>query len=204
MPELGNVVRLLAPSFGVDVDARTIEALERHFGLLLRWNAKINLTRIVEAEQVARFHYLESLWLSKLVSPCSRIVDVGSGGGFPGVPLAIVRHEPIVLLEPSVKKATFLRECVRSLALHNVSVVAKPFQAVDICETDVVVSRAVERLESLLPLLLQSSARSVLILTSSEILERSGHERRSRAIVRVPLSDNRLAGRFDRVDSIVQ
>jgi 16S rRNA (guanine(527)-N(7))-methyltransferase RsmG len=98
--------------------------LEAHFALLSRWNQKLNLTRIrVRAEAVER-HYNESLFLARHlpVGPL-KIADIGSGAGFPGFPVAVVRPECIVtLMESHQRKAVFLREACRKLP--NVRVIA--------------------------------------------------------------------------------
>jgi 16S rRNA (guanine527-N7)-methyltransferase len=197
MSELRDAIREFAPSFGLAVDDAVISRLVMHFDLLVRWNAKFNLTRIVDVAQAARLHYLESLWVSEQIGPCSRIVDVGSGAGFPGIPVASARPDvQVVLLEPQVKKATFLRECVRALNLRNVRVLAERFHAGAVTRDDVVVSRAVERLDAVLPSLLASSARSIFVLTFRELLESAASAGRDLEILTVPLTTNRALGKY--------
>jgi 16S rRNA (guanine527-N7)-methyltransferase len=89
--------------------------LEDHYRLLLRWNQKINLTRITGLQDAVRYHYCESLYLAtRLPTGPLRIVDVGSGAGFPGIPVAIYRPECTVdLVESHQRKAVFLREAAR-------------------------------------------------------------------------------------------
>jgi 16S rRNA (guanine(527)-N(7))-methyltransferase RsmG len=116
--------------------------LEQHYELMLRWNKTINLTRIVDEEQAVDRHYAESLFVgSNLPSGALRIADVGSGAGFPGIPIAILRPEcSILLIESHLRKAVFLKEASRELG--NVRVASK--RAEDIQDTfDWVVSRAV-------------------------------------------------------------
>src|SRR6266404_3596684 len=103
--------------------------LERHYKLLVHWNQTINLTRIRKLEEVVRFHYCESLFLARALplGPL-RIVDVGSGGGFPGIPVAIFRPDCTVdLVESHQRKAVFLQEAARELP--NVRVIAKRAEA---------------------------------------------------------------------------
>ena len=99
-----------------------LDQLESHYELLLRWNAKLNLTRIDTIEEAARLHYCESMFLGERLPPGPlRIVDIGSGGGFPGIPIAILRPEcRITLVESHRRKAVFLREAVRNLTNVNV------------------------------------------------------------------------------------
>ena len=101
-----------------------LDQLEKHYELLLRWNKRLNLTRIRRLEDVVRFHYCESLFLGRsLPSGPLLIVDVGSGAGFPGIPVAVLRPESSVdLVESNRRKAVFLREATRDLS--NVRVLA--------------------------------------------------------------------------------
>jgi 16S rRNA (guanine(527)-N(7))-methyltransferase RsmG len=119
-----------------------LDQLRQHYELMLRWNKTINLTRIERVEEAVDRHYAEALFLgSKLPPGPLRIADVGSGAGFPGIPIAILRPEVSVsLIESHQRKAVFLKEATRSLP--NVSVICK--RAGDIVEEfDWVVSRAV-------------------------------------------------------------
>jgi 16S rRNA (guanine527-N7)-methyltransferase len=95
-----------------------------YFSLLLRWNQKINLTAIRKPEEIAARHFEESLFLAALIPvPPGPFVDIGSGAGFPGLPLKIFWQTPAtVLLEPNEKKATFLKEVIRSCGLQGIVV----------------------------------------------------------------------------------
>ena len=116
--------------------------LEGHYQLLLRWNQKINLTRITSMLDAVRYHYCESLYLAtRLPAGPLRIVDIGSGGGFPGIPVAIYRPESAIdLVESQQSKAVFLREVTRRLA--NVRVFAKRAENITL-SYDWTLSRAV-------------------------------------------------------------
>ncbi len=116
--------------------------LEEHYHLLLRWNQKINLTRITSLQDAVRYHYCESLYLAqRLPEGPLRIVDIGSGAGFPGIPVAIYRPECAVdLVESHQRKAVFLREAARNLT--NVRVLAQRAEAVT-DSYDWTISRAV-------------------------------------------------------------
>ncbi|MEO7649844.1 MAG: 16S rRNA (guanine(527)-N(7))-methyltransferase RsmG [Bryobacteraceae bacterium] len=119
-----------------------ISKLEAHYELLIRWNRRLNLTRIEGEDDAAERHYAESLFLgSKLPEGELSIVDVGSGAGFPGIPVAVLRPEcRITLLECHQRKAVFLKESVRSLS--NVRVIAKRAEEVR-DQFDWAISRAV-------------------------------------------------------------
>src|SRR5579862_5168003 len=94
-----------------------LDQLERHYELMLRWNKIINLTRIVKEEDVVDLHYAESLFLGSLLPPGSlKIADLGSGAGFPGYPVAVLRRDCSVwLIESHQRKSVFLKEVSRSL-----------------------------------------------------------------------------------------
>ena len=116
--------------------------LEQHYQLLLRWNQKINLTRIVSVGDAIRYHYCESLYLAKsLPEGALRIVDIGSGAGFPGIPVAIYRPDcEVHLVESHQRKAVFLREATRNLRNTRVWSI----RSEDMTETyDWMISRAV-------------------------------------------------------------
>jgi 16S rRNA (guanine(527)-N(7))-methyltransferase RsmG len=103
---------------------RQLTQLEAHFNRLLAWNKRLNLTRITDTEQAVQLHYCESLYLGKKLpqGPLS-VADLGSGAGFPGVPIAILRPDlRITLIESNQRKAVFLRELTRELP--NVQVLA--------------------------------------------------------------------------------
>jgi 16S rRNA (guanine(527)-N(7))-methyltransferase RsmG len=136
--------QLLASEFapyGVLSDLQ-LEQLERHYASLSRWNERLNLTRIRGLEESVKFHYCESLFLARFLPPgVQRIVDVGSGAGFPGVPVAILRPEfEITLVESHQRKSVFLREASREL--RNVRVIPKRAEEIDE-SFDWLISRAV-------------------------------------------------------------
>jgi 16S rRNA (guanine527-N7)-methyltransferase len=106
-----------------------LEQLEAHFNLLLAWNKRLNLTRITKVGEAVQFHYCESLFLGQKLPPGPlRVADLGSGAGFPGIPIAILRSDlQVTLIESDQRKAVFLREATRSLP--NVEVLAIRFEA---------------------------------------------------------------------------
>jgi 16S rRNA (guanine527-N7)-methyltransferase len=119
-----------------------VEALHAHYELLLRWNSRLNLTRITSLDEVLERHYAESIFLAaQLPAGAWKVADVGSGAGFPGFPVAVLRPEcQVTLIESHQRKAVFLREATRGMT--NIAVRAK--RAEDLDEIfDWVVSRAV-------------------------------------------------------------
>ncbi len=127
---------------------KQIGQLQAHYDLLVRWNAKLNLTRIELPEQAELLHYCESLYMGAALPPGPlKIADIGSGAGFPGIPIAILRPEShVTLVESHQRKAVFLREATRDLP--NVKVFSG--RAQDLTGAfDWVVSRAVTPAEVL-------------------------------------------------------
>ena len=122
--------------------SKQLNLLEAHYKLLVQWNARLNLTRISSVEEAVRLHYCESLFVgAKLPSGPLRIVDVGSGAGFPGIPIAVFRPEcTVTLVESHQRKSVFLREASRDLT--NVIVTADRAENIA-ANYDWVVSRAV-------------------------------------------------------------
>jgi len=91
---------------------------EQYLALLLKWNAKLNLTAIREPAEIVQRHFLECIQCAQVLPAVSTLLDFGSGGGFPGLPIAILRPQITVTLgESQAKKAAFLREAVRILGL---------------------------------------------------------------------------------------
>lgn len=119
------------------------EKLLAHLDLVEKWNRVYNLTAVRERERMIVQHVLDSLAIVPYLSG-SRIADVGSGAGFPGIPLAIaLPAASVVLYESSHKKATFLKQAVMELALANVTVEAERVERAPAVEPfDVIVSRA--------------------------------------------------------------
>lgn len=149
----------------VELSRAQIAALEAHYELLLRWNRTLNLTTITSVEEAVERHYCESLFLgAHLPAGNLRVVDIGSGAGFPGFPVAILRPDcTVALVESHQRKAVFLREVSRKIG--NVRVIAKRAEEVD-QEFDHLISRAVsyEDLRSSLKKL----APTVDLLTGAE------------------------------------
>ena len=119
-----------------------LDQLQDHYAALTRWNQRLNLTRICELGDAVRFHYCESLFLARSLPPgAQRIVDIGSGAGFPGIPVAVFRPDcSVALVESHQRKAVFLREASRELP--NVKVISKRAEEVQ-DQFDWVISRAV-------------------------------------------------------------
>jgi len=125
-----------------ELSNQQLDALEQHYNLLTQWNKRLNLTRIEGILESVRFHYCESLYLGlKLPAGPLRVADFGSGAGFPGFPIAVLRPDlQVALIESHQRKSVFLREAVRGLP--NTRVLSSRAEELNE-EFDWVVSRAV-------------------------------------------------------------
>jgi 16S rRNA (guanine527-N7)-methyltransferase len=119
---LETLQRLAAP-LKVAVDRAQASAIDRFMDLLLAWNEKINLTAARTREALLSEHLPDSLAMAALVPANTRLLDVGSGGGLPALPFAILRPDvEMTLSEPRAKRAAFLRAAIRELALPRLAV----------------------------------------------------------------------------------
>jgi len=151
--EKSRIAELLEPFIGAAavLSPLQLEQISKYIDLLRRWNARVNLTAIRDAEEVVTRHFGESLFAAQHLPGGESLVDVGSGAGFPGSAIKIWRPElRVTLIESNQKKATFLREVVRALGLGNVEVFAGRAEKFG-GEADIVTLRAVERFEDVLP-----------------------------------------------------
>lgn len=169
-PPEGFVDRLT--EIGVSLDATVIARLGDYLARLLAMNEQMNLTAIREPAEAWERHVLDALALVPLLAelgPRARLVDVGSGGGLPGIPLAIALPSlRVTLVEATQKKAAFLVAAAAALELANVSVRAERAEQLVTGELrgafDAVTARAVGRLATLVPLTAPFVRRGGLVL----------------------------------------
>ena len=94
----------------------------KYMSLLIEWNEKINLTAITEPKDIILKHFIDSMTISKYIKDSDRIIDVGTGAGFPGIPIKIIKEEnEIVLLDSLNKRISFLNEVIKELGLNNIN-----------------------------------------------------------------------------------
>src|SRR5690242_16161556 len=152
-----------------------LAAISKYIDLLLKWNARINLTAIRAPEEIVERHFGESLFAARHIlaqRPIKTAIDLGSGAGFPGVPFALLAPAvEVTLIESNQKKSTFLKELIYLLGLRNVKVFSG--RAESYSQTaDLVTLRAVEKFEAVLPLalnLVAPGARLALLIGTSQI-----------------------------------
>ncbi|RXZ43661.1 16S rRNA (guanine(527)-N(7))-methyltransferase RsmG [Crenobacter cavernae] len=117
-------------ALGLTLSDAQLEQLGAYLNLLAKWNQTYNLTAVREQDRMVSYHLLDSLSLVPHLGGGTRLLDVGSGGGMPGIPAAIARPDlKVVLLDSNHKKTTFLRQAVIELKLTNVEVVTERVEA---------------------------------------------------------------------------
>jgi 16S rRNA (guanine527-N7)-methyltransferase len=151
--DTSTIVRLLEPY--AKLDEQRLWLTSMYIDILLKWNARMNLTAVRAPEEIVTRHFGESFFAAEILRSQAlpeTAIDLGSGAGFPGIPLAISMPESrVTLIESNQKKSTFLREVIAALKLKNATVFTRrgedyPGQA------GLVTMRAVERFEKALPI----------------------------------------------------
>jgi 16S rRNA (guanine527-N7)-methyltransferase len=177
--------------------ASCYDQFSAYLGLLLRWNVRLNLTAIREPGQIIRRHFVECAFAAQhLPMDIESLLDYGSGAGLPGIPFAICRPEiRVTLTEAQGKKASFLREAVRTVGTGTevydgrVETITKgsAFHAVSM--------RAVEKMELAIPIALRLVERYLALLAterSAPSYEKLAHELKWMEPVRLPNSDQMI------------
>ena len=120
--------------FGITLNDKQILCIQRYMGILQQWNEQLNLTAIRDPLEILYRHFCESMYAAVAVPvEAGRFADIGSGAGFPGIPLKILRPEiQLFLVDSNVKKGTFLAEVVRDLELTDTRVLISRYQ--ELCE----------------------------------------------------------------------
>jgi 16S rRNA (guanine527-N7)-methyltransferase len=140
------VIRRALAEFNLPAYDDQVLQIQRYIEILLVWNEKINLTAIRDPLEILYRHFCESMYASVAVPvENGRLADVGSGGGFPGLPLKIIRPNlRVFLVESNLKKATFLAEVVRDLGLNDIQVLVRRYEELheEMAPLDYVCSRA--------------------------------------------------------------
>jgi 16S rRNA (guanine527-N7)-methyltransferase len=155
--EAHRIQELLAPFVESPLSGAQLDAVARYLGLLLRWNQRLNLTAIREPERIVTRHFGESFFAARKLYPEGaregKLVDVGSGAGFPGLAIRIYAPVEVTLIESRQRKAAFLWEAARALGFRDVEVFngrAEEYVAPATSASLTVTLRAVEKFEQAL------------------------------------------------------
>jgi len=172
-----RIAELLRPFTGeAELPASLLEQLRTYLDLLLHWNARINLSTVRDPEQIVARHFGESLFAASLLKlhdlDPATLADIGSGAGFPGIPIKLsAPHIELTLIESQTKKATFLREVLRTLKLDRAQVFCGRAEHWG-QSADLVTLRAVEQFERALPVaanLVAPGGRLCLLLGAKKL-----------------------------------
>lgn len=152
-----RIASLLAPFIeSSSLSDQQLGAIGTYLEILLKWNSKLNLTSVRDPEEIITRHFGESLFAARQLFSAETakrtVIDIGSGAGFPGLPLKLWDQSLLLsLIESNQRKTTFLREIIRALHLDSVTVFNERAENVSI-QSDIVTLRAVERFEHMLPI----------------------------------------------------
>ncbi len=186
-----------ASQFNIEVGPWLLGKLLVYCELLLRWNRKVNLISFATIPELVRLHLLEALYLTHFLrAGGGGIIDVGSGGGIPGIPLSIaLPKQKIQLVEVSHRKSVFLEEVARCLELENLTVTCGRYTKLDSQSDGTVTARALEHMSEEIPQMLGhfQKAEQFLFLIGAGVAK--GLEidpgSWSRILRKIPLSRNR-------------
>jgi 16S rRNA (guanine527-N7)-methyltransferase len=146
-PVSGETIRRALGEFQITINDQQVLCIQKYIRILLHWNEKLNLTAIRDPLEMLHRHFCESMYAGVAISgDFGRLADIGSGAGFPGIPLKILRPEiDLFLVESNIKKGTFLAEVVRELELMNARVLISRYEELseELAPLDYVCSRAV-------------------------------------------------------------
>jgi 16S rRNA (guanine527-N7)-methyltransferase len=149
-----DTIRRSMSAFQITLDDRQVFLIQQYMRILLRWNEKLNLTAIRDPLEVLVRHFCESMFAAVAVPVYfGRLADIGTGPGFPGIPLKVLRPDlELILVESNIKKGTFLAEVVRELELEHARVLIGRYEELgeEVAPLDFVCSRALGEFGSFL------------------------------------------------------
>jgi len=190
-PNLDRIIAENIEAYGIDLSREEISRSTTFLGLLLRWNRSINLTGVTDMGNLVRHHLFEGFYAEKLL-PCtvSGIADIGSGAGFPGIPMHILQpSRNTFLIEKNLKKATFLSTALRELSLSG-RVINRPAETVEVWSKIELATVRALKLNSATLQKLWEAGSSLMILEGKESQLTTGSWKIENE-ERLPFSENR-------------
>src|SRR6266852_540071 len=161
-PLTEETIRRAMGEFQISLDEHQVICIQQYIKLLRHWNEKLNLTGIRDPLEILYRHFCESMYAAVAIPvQFGRLADVGTGAGFPGLPLKIIQPEmELFLVESNIKKGTFLAEVIRELGLTNAKVLINRYEELgeDLAPLNYICSRAVGEFE---PFLQWAASREV-------------------------------------------
>ena len=122
--EFSKIIYEYSNEIGVSLNEKQMNQFYNYMTLLLEWNEKMNLTAITKPEAIILKHFVDSMTIAKYIEDGARLIDVGTGAGFPGIPLKIIREDiEVTLLDSLNKRINFLKEVIQQLVLTKIEVV---------------------------------------------------------------------------------
>ena len=122
--EFKKTITFLAKEIDIEFNEEQVEKFYKYMQLLLEWNEKINLTAITDPKEIILKHFIDSLTILKYIKKGAKVIDVGTGAGFPGIPLKILRDDiNLTLLDSLNKRINFLKLVIDELKLKNVDTI---------------------------------------------------------------------------------
>jgi 16S rRNA (guanine527-N7)-methyltransferase len=153
-PLSDDVIRRALSEFNVSVNPNQVACIQSFIRMLRQWNEKLNLTAIRDPLEILHRHFCESMFAATAIPLSSgRLGDIGSGPGFPGLPLKIIQPElDVFLVESNIKKGTFIAEVIRELGLNGARVLISRYEELgeEVAPLDYVCSRALGEFEAFL------------------------------------------------------
>jgi 16S rRNA (guanine527-N7)-methyltransferase len=169
------IERVLSP-FGVIPDHNLCEAIRVYTSTLLHWNSRIALTTVTDREEILRVHFGESFFAASTAGiAAGRVADIGTGAGFPGIPIRMVHPSvELVLVDAVAKKTAFLHEVVRRLGMSGVDIIRCRMEDMggDAAGFDFVTARALGKYDELLlwsKSRLSQNGKIVLLIGEAEL-----------------------------------
>lgn len=151
MVRLNSQLLTEAENIGMSLPREVMAQVEAYISLMIKWNKVINLSSMTSTQEIFRYHFLESFYCCNFIGKKGKLVDIGSGAGFPGLAVKLLRPAMKVwLIEPRQKRAFFLKEVIRRLDLEDVEVVqqrVEEWHKAPFKEISYITSRAMGRLD---------------------------------------------------------